>query len=141
MAQALVNAGFNVTVLSRSDSTSSAPAGTKVHKVDYTSSASLDEAFKGQDAVVSTIATAAIGSQGPIIDAAVKAGVKRFIPSEFGLNTQKVQGGAAKILAGKVKTQELLNEAVKSNPGFSWTGVANNLFFDWVCYLTILLKE
>jgi hypothetical protein len=67
----------------------------------------------------------------------VKAGVKRFIPSEFGVNTQKVQGGAAKILAGKVKTQELLNQAVKSNPNFSWTGVANNLFFDWVrCLLS-----
>jgi len=131
VTSALLDAGFNVTVLSRSSSSSSAPAGAKVHKTDYASSSSLEEAFKGQHAVVSTIATAAVGSQDIIVNAAVKAGVKRFIPSEFGINTQKVTGGAAKILARKIETQKLLNEAVKNNPDFSWTGVATSLFFDW----------
>jgi hypothetical protein len=36
---------------------------------------------------VSTIATASAGTQNKIIDAAVKAGVKRFVPSEFGSDT------------------------------------------------------
>ncbi len=78
----------------------------------------------------------ALGVHEKIIDAAVKAGVKRFIPSEFGLNTQKVTGGAAKILAFKIKLQEKLQKASDENSQFYWTGVSCSLFFDWVCIFT-----
>ncbi len=131
--QALVDAGFTVTVLTRPESKANFPPTVKVHKTDYDSPSSLAEALAGQDAVVSTIATAALGKQANIIDAAVKAGVKRFIPSEFGLNTQKVTGGAKKILGGKIVAQEQLQKAAAANPEFSWTGIATSLFFDWVC--------
>jgi len=59
--------------------------------------------------------------------------VKRFIPSEFGLNTTNLSGGVAKILGAKVQVQEQLNKAAAENPNFSWTGVSTSLFFDWVC--------
>lgn len=38
--------------------------------------------------MLSVIGSAALGSQVSYVDAAVKAGVKRFIPSEFGCDTQ-----------------------------------------------------
>jgi hypothetical protein len=82
---------------------------------------------------VSTIATAALANQEIIIDAAVKAGVKRFIPSEFGINTTKITGGIAKIFATKIQIQkDRLKKAVEENEGFSWTGVSSSMFFDWV---------
>ncbi len=108
-------------------------AGARVHKTDYSSHSSILEAFKGQDAVVSTIATAALGQQQAIVDAAVKAGVKRFIPSEFGMDTTTITGGAKKILGAKIALQEALAKAAKDNEGFSWTAISTGMFFDWVC--------
>jgi hypothetical protein len=120
-------------VLSRIDSSATFPSAVKVHKTDYTSESSIVEGLKGQDAVVSTIATAALANQEKIIDAAVKAGVKRFIPSEFGINTTKISGGIAKILATKIQIQkDRLKKAVEENERFSWTGVSSSMFFDWV---------
>jgi hypothetical protein len=103
-----------------------------VYRTDYNSPSSLAEALNGQDAVVSTIATAASAQQKNIIDAAVQAGVKRFIPSEYGINTTNLQGGPAKILSSKVQMQELLKKASSENAEFSWTGVSTGLFFDFV---------
>lgn len=53
---------------------------------DY-STASLLEAFTNQDVVISTIATFSTPQQKEIVDVAVQAGVKRFLPSEFGVDT------------------------------------------------------
>ena len=66
---------FNVSVLSRQSSTSKFPEDTKVHRVgdDYPDDEVLS-AFKGQDAIVSTIATASAGQQIRFIDLAIKAG-------------------------------------------------------------------
>jgi uncharacterized protein YbjT (DUF2867 family) len=133
VVKALLDAGFTVTALTRADSTATVPAGAKVHKTDYSSHFSILEAFKGQDAVVSTIATAALGQQQAIVDAAVKAGVKRFIPSEFGMDTTTIAGGAKKILGAKIALQEALAKAAEENEGFSWTGISTGMFFDWVC--------
>lgn len=132
IVHALVSSGFTVTVISRRESSSNFPPSVRVVKVDYKSDSELANAVKGQDAVVSTIATSALPIQQKIIDAAVKAGVKRFIPSEFGINTAKIDGGVAKILSGKIQAQEQLKKAATENKEFSWTGVSSSLFFDWV---------
>jgi uncharacterized protein YbjT (DUF2867 family) len=108
------------------------PAGVKAHKTDYSSPASLAKAFQGQDAVVSTIATGALGRQQAFIDVIVKAGVKRFIPSEFGIDTTRATGGVAKILGAKIALQGLLNKTAAENSHFSWTGISVGMFFDWV---------
>ena len=42
----------------------------------------------GIDAIVSVVGSLALPSQLNYIDAAVEAGVERFIPSEFGCDTQ-----------------------------------------------------
>ncbi|KAJ4288964.1 hypothetical protein N0V90_011306 [Kalmusia sp. IMI 367209] len=82
---ALVDAGFTVTVLSRSEKNKEGlPAGVKYTVVDYSSIDSLEAAFRGQDVVVSTIGGfEGLAGQKLMIDAAIKAGVKRFIPSDF----------------------------------------------------------
>lgn len=128
-----------MTALTRAESSATFPSSVIVKKVDYSSSSSIAEALKGQDAVVSTIATLALTAQNTLVEEAIKAGVKRFIPSEFGLNTQRVTGGVEKILGAKIALQEHLGKAAAANPSFSWTGVATGLFFDWVCTPLLLL--
>ncbi|KAH8730426.1 hypothetical protein GQ44DRAFT_768200 [Phaeosphaeriaceae sp. PMI808] len=78
---------FNTTVLSREGSSSTFPPGTNVIHADYNSLESLKNAFKGQDVVISLVGGAASGDQNKLIDAAIAAGVQRFIPSEFGSKT------------------------------------------------------
>jgi len=129
-----VKAGFNVTILTRDASKGGLPEGAKVKAVDYSSTDSLKAALEGQDAVVSTLGGGALGGYYPLIDAAVAAGVQRFIPSEFGINTRKAIGTPiGSIVGGKVKTVDYLDQKAKENPGFSWTGLAIGLFFDAVC--------
>jgi uncharacterized protein YbjT (DUF2867 family) len=54
---AIVKLGkFNVTVLARKGSKATFPSSVKVATVDYSDLASLTEAFRGNDAVVSTVA-------------------------------------------------------------------------------------
>ncbi len=123
-----------MTALTRGDSGKSFPDGVAVKKVDYTSVDSLKEALAGQDAVVSTLGSFAIGSQQPLVDAAVAVGVRRFLPSEFGINTRKAIGKPiGTILAAKIKTVDYLAEQAKAHPSFTWTGVSTGLFFDAVC--------
>ncbi|KAI5857407.1 NAD(P)-binding protein [Durotheca rogersii] len=131
VVQELLNAGFSVTALTREGSTSTFPANVVSKKVDYQSVESLTSALDGQDAVVSTIATPAIGSQLALVDAAVAAKVKRFIPSEFGVNTRIIAGTPiGDILQGKIKTVDYLVSKSQENPSFTWTGVSTGLFFD-----------
>lgn len=128
----LVDAGFTVTALTREGSTSTFPAEVVSKTVDYTSVESLTSALEGQDALVSILATVAVAGQRPLVDAAVAAGVKRIIPSEFGINTRflgKEPIGA--ILQGKIRTLNYIHEKSKQNPSFTWTGISTGLFFDW----------
>ncbi|KAK0712832.1 hypothetical protein B0T26DRAFT_831993 [Lasiosphaeria miniovina] len=135
IVQELVAAGFTVTGVTRAGSTNSTPKfpdGLAIKSVDYESVADLTAAFAGQDAVVSVVATAGIAAQKVAVDAAVAAGVRRFVPSEFGINTRRVGGtpiGA--ILAGKIAIVDYLKEQAAAHPAFSWTGLSTGLFFDW----------
>ncbi|KAI9751935.1 MAG: hypothetical protein M4579_005818 [Chaenotheca gracillima] len=122
---------FNVTVLSRASSSSTFPAGVKVVKSDY-SEDSLVEIFRGQDAVIATLTTTASGDQYPILNAAAKAGVKRFIPSEFGINsTNKRAGELTPIASKKLEVTDHIRKLSKEYPQFSYTNISTGPFFDW----------
>jgi uncharacterized protein YbjT (DUF2867 family) len=128
---ALVKSGkFNLTVLTRADSKSTFPSGTKVVKVDYDSLDSLTAALQGQDAVVSTVGSLVIPSQNLLIDAAVAAGVKRFIPSEFGSNLVIPSVRKLPVFGTKVAIEDKLTELAKQGK-ISYTFVYNGIFLDW----------
>lgn len=121
---------FTVTILSRESSTATFPAGIKIVKTDYTLS-SLVDAFKAAkaDAVVSTITTTAVGEQTQIIDAAVDAGVKRFLTSDFGNDiSNPAMCDAVPILGGKVAIIDYLR--TKEKDGLSWTSIITGAFVD-----------
>ncbi|MCJ1352472.1 MAG: hypothetical protein MMC33_002456 [Icmadophila ericetorum] len=73
---------FEVTVWRRLLSTTSFSPSTKVTKIDFFES-SLVSTFKRQDSVVFNISVASFLDQQRIKDAAIKAGEKKIIPSEF----------------------------------------------------------
>lgn len=137
---ALVSSGkFNVTVFSRAGSKSTFPEGTKVVEVDYNSLDSLTSALTGQDAVVSTFASEALGGQNTLIDAAAAAGVKRFLPSEFGSNLDNPKARQLPVFGFKVQTQEYLIAKAKET-GITYTFVYNSAFLDWGLTYDFILK-
>jgi putative NADH-flavin reductase len=77
---------FNVTAVARSSSTYEGPEALNVVKVDFNNHADLVQAMKGQDALILTISASPelAPTSIKLIDAAVEAGVKLIIPSEFG---------------------------------------------------------
>ncbi|KAI0258375.1 NAD-binding protein [Gloeopeniophorella convolvens] len=65
----------------------------KVVAVDYSNKESIKSAFAGIDVAISTIAGVALGLQASIAEAAKEAGVKLFVPSEFGGVTEGATEG------------------------------------------------
>ncbi|KIH89830.1 NmrA-like protein [Sporothrix brasiliensis 5110] len=109
--------GFTVTVLTREGSTAMPPAGVAAVKpVDYKSVESLSKAITGQDAIVSVLGSRVISEQVPLVEAAAapESTVRRFIPSEFGINTRQTRGQPiGVILDGYIKTADLIKEKSK----------------------------
>lgn len=131
---ALLDAGFTVTVLSRKGGNSSkVPQNPNVtiKEVDYTSVESLKSAIQGVEVVISNVGSEALGAQNPLIDASVAAGVKRFLPSEFGSNLGNSNTAALPVFGAKVSTAKYLEEVAAKNPNFTYTLVYNGPFLDW----------
>ncbi|KAJ8105205.1 hypothetical protein ONZ43_g7518 [Nemania bipapillata] len=128
--QQVVAAGFDVTVLTRNNGPHSFPPSVKVAVVDYESLESVTNALRGQDAVVSTIASAALSRQLLLVEAAKKAGVKRFLPSEFGSDTMHPRTAKLPSFGDKVAVQNALKKAAETS-GMTYTIVINGPFFDW----------
>lgn len=123
---ALVAANYSVTVLSRT-TTTNLPSTVKVVQVDYTSHASMVSALHGIDVLVSTVSN--FGIQPALIDAAIEAGVRRFLPSEFGADSSgNEKTRALPVYADKVRTQEYLK---KQEGDISHTLVHTGAFLDW----------
>jgi saccharopine dehydrogenase-like NADP-dependent oxidoreductase len=91
IVNSLVSSNFSVTALARPTSSYAPPpnvdtARLKVVKVASDDHAKLVEAFKGQDAVVLAIDghQDVLNASKVYIEAAIEAGVKTIIPSDYG---------------------------------------------------------
>ncbi|KAI9845862.1 MAG: hypothetical protein M1838_001517 [Thelocarpon superellum] len=121
---------FQVSVLSRADSTSRFPSHLTVHRTDYTPP-SLASAMRGQDAVVSVLGRGGTfgGLEYRLIEAAVAAGVTRFIPSAFsGDNANARALERAPFLRGK---KQVVDHLRQREADISWTAVNCGAFLDW----------
>jgi hypothetical protein len=130
-------------VLTRKDSDRSFPAEVTVKPVDYTSVTSLIEALKGQDALINATYIADATPQMNLIDAAVEAGVYRYLPSEYGLDTYKPEIAALPIFDVAVTALKHMQEKC-ANSNTTYTVVHNGGFLDWCFetgFLGILPKE
>jgi len=122
---------FEVTVLTRQVSTHTFPSSVKVRPVDYSSLDSLASALRGQDAVISTMATLALDRQLLLIEAAATAGVRRFIPSEFGSDSSNPKSAALPVFTNKLAAQKALRDKAAARTGLSYTIICTGPFLDW----------
>ncbi|PLB52880.1 NAD(P)-binding protein [Aspergillus steynii IBT 23096] len=135
LAAFLASGAFNITVLSRESSTSIFPDGLRIVRSDY-SHGSLVAAFHDQDAVISLVGRSGYADQQKLVDAALAAGVKRFIPSEFGNNSADARVRAlAPILEGKKAKIDYLRQREHR---MSWTTVITGAFFDYALRIGFL---
>ncbi|KIM99301.1 hypothetical protein OIDMADRAFT_166926 [Oidiodendron maius Zn] len=129
--KALIDANFQVTILTRSKKPATYDAGVKVIEVDFTSVESLTAALKGIDGLVSTVAGTAVENQTVLIDAAIAAGVKRFIPSEYGTCTTSPKVKDMPFYAPVFKIKQYLEEKAKAGE-LTWTVLACGAFSDFL---------
>lgn len=119
-------------MISRKQSETVFPEGVTVLKTDFSES-SLEAAFQGQDAVISAVGATAFNEQKALVDAAIRAGVQRFIPSEFSANSQNDAVLQLLPLFGqKIDLIKYLKS--KESSHFTWTAIATSGLFDWVSF-------
>ncbi|KAJ5373252.1 hypothetical protein N7517_005258 [Penicillium concentricum] len=134
----LVNTGFQVTVLSRTAGSMDEPSSSvKTVQVDYSSIDSLVAALKGQDAVVSTVGAPGISAQKTVIDASIQAGVRRFIPSDFGALTTRPGAESLPLNALWIEIQNYLKEKALSGQ-IEYTLFAVGPFLEFVMSMPFL---
>ncbi|CZR42683.1 related to 2`-hydroxyisoflavone reductase [Fusarium proliferatum ET1] len=128
----LVRSGYAVTLLSRDPSNiEGVPSDVKVVQVDYSSKDSLVQALKGQDAAIATLGGAALAGQKLIIDASIEAGVKRYIPSDFGSFTTDPKARDLPAIQVMAEIQGYLRE--KANSGaLEYTIFSTGAFLEYV---------
>lgn len=120
---------YSVTILTRKESTSTFPEGVPVLRADYSDVNELKSAMEGQDVVISMVAVFATGGQQNLVDAAIAAGVKRFLPSEFGPPSRDEKFAALHpALPPKVATVDYLRSKESQ---ISWSALIPGAFFDW----------
>lgn len=132
---------FTVTVLVRQSSKARAsiPSTAKVINIDDSyPQEDLAKAFQGQDAIVNAITSFSVADQLKFIDAAVTAGVKRYVPSEYGLdNNNPVAQELSSVFKDKGLVQDYLRQ--KESTGLSWTAIACGMWIGWYTSLPLLL--
>ncbi|EAW15309.1 aromatic alcohol reductase [Aspergillus clavatus NRRL 1] len=126
---------FAVSILARKSSQSIFPSHLPVYRIaDSYPEPELLKAFQGHDVVISTITAQGTGTQQQkaFIDAAVKAGVRRFIPSEFVPDMRNEK--ALELLPAFVKPKLEVIDYLKSKEkeGLQWTAFVTGLFVDLV---------
>ncbi|KAA1475519.1 NAD-P-binding protein [Dentipellis sp. KUC8613] len=102
----------DLVILSRSSSKNESAEklvsqGARIASVDYTSEASLISALQGIDVVISTVSHHQLDIQPLLTFAAKEAGVRLFVPSEFGNPSDDAEGG---LLMAKKQVQLKLKE-------------------------------
>lgn len=121
---------FQVTIVTRDSSSASFAPGLNVVRTAYTET-ELAKAFAGHDAIISAVGANAFLEQKVFIDAAIKAGIKRFIPSEYSSNTRSE---AVRQLVPVFEPKKVVLDYLKEKEpsGLTWTGLATGILFDWV---------
>ncbi|KAF2261733.1 isoflavone reductase family protein [Lojkania enalia] len=107
------------------------PAGLVEHKVSDFSRASLESTFAGIDLVICTIAGSDFDFQVRLSEAMVAAGVRRFIPHEFGHDTfnSAVEQRVSSTFQRR-SVLNYLNQSSSADPQFQWKAIAMGCILD-----------
>jgi hypothetical protein len=83
--------------------------------------------YLGWDAIISALGMPVVQLQFQIIDAAAEAGVKRFLPSEYGFDLTIPSNKLEKVYATKIAIAEHLKTVSEAYSSFSYTILAIGL--------------
>jgi hypothetical protein len=86
--------------------------------------------------VISAVGMPIAKAQLQMIDAAAKAGVKRFLPSEFGFDLTIPSSRREKVYAMKIAVADKLKEVAEKYRGFTYTLLAIGSSITLPGYLT-----
>ncbi|KAF9234956.1 hypothetical protein BU15DRAFT_89773 [Melanogaster broomeanus] len=131
--QALINRGASVVVLARPGSTSTQSPlleGAKIATIDYADVTAVTSILREHnvEVVISALAYGALPAQTPLADAAKAAGVKLFVPSEYGMPTE---GGKVGHLVLKSQFADYIHSL-----GIPVMRIYNGLFMEFIPWLT-----
>ena len=119
---------FQVSVLTRSSPNKSFPSSVKVIQTDYTQD-SLLQAFHSQQAVVSVLAASSAGLQHAVVDAAIACGLRHFIPSEYGVDSES--DAAIAVFPPLESKIAAINYLRAREDKITWTALIIGCLFDW----------
>ncbi|KAK1958530.1 NAD(P)-binding protein [Colletotrichum sublineola] len=129
---ALLEAGFDVTCVTRPGSKGEAIPGVGVTMADYTDIAALTEAFNNHDVVVEAFNPVGAAHQAPILKATLAAGVRHIITPDFSGNTFHPNAKDILIFAPKLLAQQELERVVAESDGkLTWTAIVTGPWYDW----------
>ena len=131
IVKALLDSGrFNVTAITRTESSGTFPSAVRVHKGDCASDAFFESSLQGQDVLIITLAiTAPKDLQSRLIRAAAVAGVPWILPCEFGSDpTNPEMFNGVPFFPPKKVYRDEIEQLGKSN----WIGLVTGLWFDFV---------
>ena len=98
--------------------------GAELRVIDYDSSSSIIAALTGVDVVISTVGFAGIAKQVNAVIAAKQAGVKLFVPSDFGTDTEgEIEGLFGEKERTRLKAKEI---------GLPYASFFTGLFSDYL---------
>ncbi|KAJ6781128.1 hypothetical protein PWT90_00709 [Aphanocladium album] len=138
---ALVGAGiFNVSVLMRANSTSEPAHAAAITRIPFNPAfdgPELARLLVGQDAVVAAFPLKDASQHLRLAEAAYKAGVRRYIPADYGsCDARSPQAQHhLQLYRDKAAVQALCEKlaaaAAQDNVPFTWTSIVSGHFFDW----------
>lgn len=139
----LADGSFNVTLLRRSSSSSSSSAsdsGAETREIAISADFPSDElvsAFRGQDAVIVAFRVHDLDQHVRIAEAAAEAGVRRYIPADFG-SCDAAAPRALELLdlyrfktAVRERCEALASASAAAGGVFTWTALVCGHFFEF----------
>ncbi|KAI5250723.1 NAD(P)-binding protein [Aureobasidium subglaciale] len=131
ITNALSTSNFSITIITRLSSTTSHPSGIPVKRIAYDLT-SLTKAFANQDAIICVVGPGGIPLQNIFIDAAIAAGVKRFIIDDFGWGPEAHGFDEfAAIHKQRREGWDYAAEKAQEHKDFTWTGLTTGNPIDW----------
>ncbi len=101
-------------------------AGATIHDGDLADEGSLLRACRAAEIVISAIGGLQIGDEGALVRAVKEAGVKRFVPSDFGLDPAAAGPGSCVLFDAKAA----VHATIKAS-GIPYTFIHSNAFFTY----------
>lgn len=144
IAQLEASSHFQVTIIQRQSSKAPPRNRSKVVTLpnDLPEDALVD-ALKGHDALVSALPGSAVEPHKKLANACIKAGVRRFIPADYGSvdSSDHVVAELVPLYKQKTQVREYLTALSKEGSDFTWTSLVNGHFFELIDLLGFDVKK